>query len=261
MSTAGNTPNFIAAENISPFACVRMSSSFEVEVTNAGDAKTNAFVGVADGSVRGFNKTAHAETGEPVVLQNGQFVQLKCAGSYQIVAGQLVTFDAGGLVRPINPNELERAFFVASENAEYGEIFWAQRVGAYDYLPIALQNLRLQTPIQTNGASTVAVNLETLVPNLPISGGQSACMSLLVIGSNSAGTTTGAYRFTTAYRSYFVGQGVFYALVNSEKVVVGETNASLNANIAFNNNAVELEVTGVAGETMQWQVIAQKVVV
>ena len=261
MSTAGNTPNFIAGTSIPTFACVRMKSSFEVENTTAADAKTNAFVGVTDGSVRAFNKLDHAQQGDPVVLQNGQFVQLKCAGSYQIFAGQLVTFDAGGTVRPINTNELERAFFVASENAEYGEIFWAQRVGAYDYLPVQLQNLNSADPVVTNGASTETTDLESFVPPNAIVLGQSACMSLLVLGSNSTGTTTGAYRFATHYRYYNNSGAQTFAVVSTEKVVVGETNAALNANIAVNNNKVQLEVTGVTGETMSWRVIAQKVIV
>jgi hypothetical protein len=125
MSTAGHTPNFVAEEAVYPFRCVKVGSLPFKAVQSTGDPEI--LLGVTDGSVQGFNSTVHAAIGQPISLQNGEFVQLTAGGS--IATGDtLVASTDGKVVAGVSSTEY---IAQAVEDAEDGEVFWAKKIGAW----------------------------------------------------------------------------------------------------------------------------------
>lgn len=125
MSTAGHTPNFVAEEAVYPFRCVKVGSLPFKAVQSTGDPEI--LLGVTDGSVQGFNSTVHAAIGQPISLQNGEFVQLTAGGS--IATGDtLVASTDGKVVAGTSSTEY---IAQAVEDAEDGEVFWAKKIGAW----------------------------------------------------------------------------------------------------------------------------------
>lgn len=125
MSTAGHTPNFTAAGNILPFSCVQATTADPFKLVVA-DTEQEIVLGVTDGSVREFDSVYHAETGDLVVLQNSEFMQLRAGGTISTGDGLCPTTD-GAVV-----TATARTQFVACDNATSGDIFWAQRVGSVE---------------------------------------------------------------------------------------------------------------------------------
>jgi len=126
MSTAGHTPNFIAQENLYPFRVVQFGSNpFSLLHATMSD---EVLAGVTDGSVSQFNRTVHAQTGEVVSLQNGEFVQVTAGGT--IVTGDLLIATTDGKVVPAALGSSE-SILQAAEAAEDGEILWCKKIGAW----------------------------------------------------------------------------------------------------------------------------------
>jgi hypothetical protein len=125
MGIAGHTPNFTAAGTILPFSCVKAGTTdpFRVQVATLED---EVVLGITDGSTRAFDSTNHAVAGDPVVLQNSEFVQLRAGGTIAVGDGLRPTTNGAVIVAS------DRIQFVACDSAVSGEIFWAQRVGAVE---------------------------------------------------------------------------------------------------------------------------------
>jgi hypothetical protein len=125
MGIAGHTPNFTAAGTILPFSCVKAGTTdpFRVQVATLED---EVVLGITDGSTRAFDSTNHAVAGDPVVLQNSEFVQLRAGGTIAVGDGLRPTTNGAVIVATA------RIQFVACDAAVSGEIFWAQRVGAVE---------------------------------------------------------------------------------------------------------------------------------
>lgn len=267
MTTAGNTPNFIAESQVLPFRLVEITAGQPFTVRPFSGDRKDAMIGITDGSVRAFNSTVHANAGEPVVLQNSEFVQLTCGATAVISAGDLLQYDTYGSVQPISDlnTGIGRAYFVACENAQYGELFWARRIGAYEVTSVNADLLYSIGPATTTDATpteigTSAVLSSALQDRGMLSSRFAMGFSAILIGSNDTGTVSGAYRFDGLVRGPAAGNfspSNLYPcfLVNSIKTVLGETNAALDASIGISafDGWPAFTATGLAATTMQWK--------
>jgi hypothetical protein len=144
------------------------------------DTEQEIVLGVTDGSVREFDSVYHAETGDLVVLQNSEFMQLRAGGKISTGDGLCPTTD-GAVV-----TATARIQFVACDNAASGEIFWAQRVGSVDSMQTGLYGSRRANAfISDVVAGTDSVDVITI--------GDSNT------GYNNCGISTG-FREALAYR-------------------------------------------------------------
>lgn len=179
MGIAGHTPNFTAAGTILPFSCVEATTTDPFKVVVA-TAETDIVLGVTDGSTRRFASTDHAIAGDPVVLQNSEFLQLRAGGTIAIGDGLCPTTN-GAVITATS-----RIQFVACEAASSGEILWAQRVGSVDITQTGLYGSRRASVfISDVVAGTDSVDVITI--------GDSNS------GYNNCGISTG-FREALAYR-------------------------------------------------------------
>lgn len=125
MSTAGHTPNFIAEEDILPFRCVKVGSVPFKAVPSTSDPEV--LLGVTDGSVQGFQSAYHAKVGQPISLQNGEFVQLTAGGTIAVGDTLIATTDG----KVISDTASTEYIAQAVDNASNGEVFWAKKIGAW----------------------------------------------------------------------------------------------------------------------------------
>jgi hypothetical protein len=266
MSTAGNTPNFIAAEAVLPFRVVKMqdAEAFSVKHFPSGDP-SDAVIGITDGSVRSFRSNNHADAGDPVVLQNGEFVQVTCGPSVQIVAGDVLSCGNAGTVEKAAIDQLsgtKRAYFVACENAQYGEILWAKRIGAYESTTVQADLVYPSSTITTTDAT--ATNLLFLSELTGRAQGMGLTLgyasfgfSAILTGTTATGAVGGAYLFQGYIRSAGLGSVAPAApmvIVASTKTVLGETNAAMNANLVIDaaSGGPAFECIGLAATEIRW---------
>lgn len=265
MTTAGNTPNFVATNQVLPFRVVKIQDGNPFSVVHAGTGDVNdAVIGVADGSVRSFRSNAHAEPGDPVVLQNSEFVQVVCDPSVQIASGDLLSIGTQGTVFKVGIDTAQganRAYFVACENAEYGEILWAKRVGSYETRPVQGDLLFAAEYLQTTDATPTIMQMIGPLSNRASGLGYASQyiafgFSAIVTGSTATGGTSGSYLFQGLIRGPGFGSvsgATPMVIVASTKTVLGETNAALNCNLIIDAaGAPALECTGIAATTMRW---------
>jgi len=125
MSTAGHTPNFIAEEDILPFRCVKIGSANFKAVPSTSDPEI--LLGVTDGSIQTFNSVYHATAGQPISLQNGEFVQLTAGGTIAVGDTLIATTDGKVIADTASTEYIAQA----AEGANDGEIFWAKKIGAW----------------------------------------------------------------------------------------------------------------------------------
>lgn len=266
MTTAGNTPNFVAANQVLPFRVVKIQDGNPFSVVHAGTGDVNdAVIGVIDGSVRSFRSNVHADPGEPVVLQNSEFVQVVCDPSVQIASGDLLSIGTNGTVFKVGIDTAQganRAYFVACENAEYGEILWAKRVGSYETRPVQGDLLFNPEYVQTTDATPTTMSMVGALNNRATGLGYALAntafgFSAVVTGSTATGGTSGSYLFQGLIRGPGIGTVTGanpMVIVASTKTVLGETNAALNCNLiieASGGNA-SFECVGLAATTMRW---------
>lgn len=91
MSVDGIIPNLTASAAVSPYRFVKVSGN----MTGAHCAtQTDIAVGVSDGSITAFNGTYNADVGDPIQLQQGNFMQVQVAGNTD--AGELLTATTDG---------------------------------------------------------------------------------------------------------------------------------------------------------------------
>lgn len=125
MSTAGHTPNFVAEAAIYPFRCVKVGTAPFNAVQST--ANPEILLGVTDGSVSQFNRSVHAQAGEVVSLQNGEFVQMTAGGTIAVGDTLIATTD-GKVIADTSATEYVAQ---ACEPASDGEVFWCKKIGAW----------------------------------------------------------------------------------------------------------------------------------
>lgn len=210
MGIAGHTPNFTAAGTILPFSCVKSDTTdpFKVLVATVED---DVVLGVTDGSTRRFGSTDHAIAGDPVVLQNSEFLQLRAGGT--IAIGDGLRPNANGSV----VKATDRVQFVACDSAVSGEIFWAQRVGSVENTATIngfYGNNRAAAFLRDAINGTDSVDIITI-------GDSNA-------GQNDYGYTNGVDRCmayfhgATMYATPLLSQGNYYQGVTSTSFIVAD---------------------------------------
>ena len=195
MSTSGNTPNFIAASTIQPFSCVEATTTdpFKLQVATL---ENDIVFGVTDGSTSGFGSSVHALAGDPVVLQNSEFIQLRAGGT--IVVGDGLRASTNGAVIAAT----SRIQFVACDNATSGDIFWAQRVGSVE---INQDSVRAKQFIRDAIAGTDSVDVLIGGDSNTNYGGWGWCD-----GMTSALVTAGALHYSTPLVPVFSRESATY---------------------------------------------------
>jgi len=123
MADFGFIPNLVAGGDINPFRFVALSGAYTGTQSGAASKK---IVGVTDGSVRVFNATLNAISGDEISIQPTNTVQVE-AGDI-VLAGAYITSDANG--KAVTATTGQTAFYLALEAASAaGEIIRCFRVG------------------------------------------------------------------------------------------------------------------------------------
>lgn len=270
MGTAGHTPNFTAAGTILPFSCVKVDTTDPFKVLVAA-TENDIVLGVTDGSTRRFGSTDHAIAGDPVVLQNSEFIQLRAGGTIAIGDGLRPTTN-GSVVTATS-----RIQFVACDTAVNGEVFWAQRVGAVEqsgsgsFTTLAITGTTASTSSIT-GALTVAGGVgivkdsyinntrvgrggndeqgNTVVGEGSLSGSNSSADHNTAVGyNNMVALTTGAnnttmgsqaaQNMTTGARNVVIGRTAGATMTTAtENVVIGHQAAYYMSGAAASNTII-----------------------
>ena len=124
MADFGFNPELVAGGDINPFRMVVLSGAFTG--TQAG-AASKKIIGVTDGSVRRFDATLNASTGDQISLQPSFTVQVEA--STGILAGAYLTSDADGKAITATSGQ-EAAYLALEAAAAAGVIIRAFRVGS-----------------------------------------------------------------------------------------------------------------------------------
>jgi hypothetical protein len=125
MADFGFTPELVAGGDINPFRMVVLSGAFTG--TQAG-ATAKKIIGVTDGSVRRFDATLNAITGDQISLQPSFTVQVEAGGA--ITAGAYLTSDADGKAVASTTAGTEAPYLALEAAAAAGVIIRAFRVGS-----------------------------------------------------------------------------------------------------------------------------------
>ncbi len=126
MSDMGFTPNLTATGDISPFRFVELATSAAFSGSQANAASDN-IVGVTDGSLRRFDATYHAVSGDQITLQPSNTVQVESGAAISNIAS-LLTSDSSG--RAVAGASTQVCYYIALETAGgAGEIIRAFRIG------------------------------------------------------------------------------------------------------------------------------------
>ena len=124
MADFGFQPSLLAGGDINPFRFVEISTSAEFTGLQANAASDN-ILGVTDGSVRRFDASLHAVSGERINMQPSNCVQVEAGGNVSI--GNLLTSDANGkAVAGASTNVCD---YQALQAGASGDIIWAFRLG------------------------------------------------------------------------------------------------------------------------------------
>lgn len=124
MADFGFTPELVASGDINPFRMVVLSGAFTGAQATAASKK---IIGVTDGSVRRFDATLNAITGDQISLQPSFTVQVEA--STGILAGAYLTSDADGKAITATSGQ-EAAYLALEAAAATGVIIRAFRVGS-----------------------------------------------------------------------------------------------------------------------------------
>lgn len=122
MSVDGIIPNLTASAAVSPYRFVKVSG----EMTGAHCAtQTDIAIGVSDGSINAFNGTYNAAVGDPIQLQQGNFMQVEL-GSAGCDAGDLLSAQTDGKAFPSNATDPGAQFhMVAAQTGTANSVVWA----------------------------------------------------------------------------------------------------------------------------------------
>jgi len=124
MADMGFIPNLQSGGTINPFRFVNISAAFTGIAATAG---TEIPVGVTDGSVYQFDKSAHAVSGTPITLQPSNTVQVE-VGTGGVSAGDFLMPGTGGTAVTL-ATAGNYGTYVALEAGAAGEIIRAFRTG------------------------------------------------------------------------------------------------------------------------------------
>lgn len=122
MSVDGIIPNLTASAAVSPYRFVKVSG----DMTGAHCAtQTDIAIGVSDGSINAFNGTYNAAVGDPIQLQQGNFMQIEMAGA--VDAGVMLTATTDGKALGADSADLgAQLHMVAAQTAAgAGAVVWA----------------------------------------------------------------------------------------------------------------------------------------
>jgi hypothetical protein len=123
MADFGFIPNLVASGDINPFRFVELSGAWSGSQANAA---SDNIIGVTDGSVRRFDATLNAISGDPINFQPSNTVQVEL-GTGGCTAGNLLTSDSVG--RAVAGTSGQFCYYIALEAGAAGEIVRAFRFG------------------------------------------------------------------------------------------------------------------------------------
>ena len=122
MADFGFIPNLVASGDINPFRFVELSGAFQGAQANAA---SDNILGATDGSVRRFDASLNAISGDQISLQSTNTIQIEAGGN--ITAGNLLTSDSVG--RAVAGASTNVCYYIALEGGASGEIIRAFRLG------------------------------------------------------------------------------------------------------------------------------------
>ena len=122
MADFGFIPNLTASGNINPFRFVELSGALQASQANAA---SDNILGATDGSVRRFDATLNAISGDDIKMQPTNTIQIEAGGN--ITAGNLLTSDADG--KAVAAASTNVCYYIALEGGASGEIIRAFRLG------------------------------------------------------------------------------------------------------------------------------------
>lgn len=125
MADFGFTPELVAGGDINPFRMVSLSAAFTGVQAGAASKK---IVGVTDGSVRRFDASLNAISGDPISLQPSFTVQVEAGGA--ITAGSYLAADSVGRAVASTTAGQEAPYLALEDAAAAGVIIRAFRVGS-----------------------------------------------------------------------------------------------------------------------------------
>lgn len=121
MSVDGIIPNLTASAAVSPYRFVKVSG----DMTGAHCAtQTDIAIGVSDGSINAFNGTYNAAVGDPIQLQQGNFMQVETASA--VDAGDLLTATTDGkALGQSGADQGAQYHMVAAQSSAQVAVIWA----------------------------------------------------------------------------------------------------------------------------------------
>lgn len=141
MGSFSDTPALLAKGTIAPFTFVKADSSNDDSGLQA-TAVTDTILGVTDGSTNGPTSANHAVTGDPITLQGGDVVLIKCnATPGTINPGTMLEAASDGTCKAATVTAgPQRRFhgYAALQTGAAGVIIRARKVGGFIYYPTAL---------------------------------------------------------------------------------------------------------------------------
>jgi hypothetical protein len=124
MADFGFQPTLTATGDVAPFRFVELATSAEFSGSQANAASDN-IIGATDGSVRRFDASLHAISGDRINLQPSNCVQVEAGGNVSI--GNLLTADANG--KAVAAASTNVCYYQALQAGASGDIIWAFRIG------------------------------------------------------------------------------------------------------------------------------------
>lgn len=141
MGSFSDTPALLAKGTIAPFTFVKADSSNDDSGLQA-TAVTDTILGVTDGSTNGPTSANHAVTGDPITLQGGDVVLIKCnATPGTINPGTMLEAASDGTCKAATVTAgPQRRFhgYAALQTGAAGVVIRARKVGGFIYYPTTL---------------------------------------------------------------------------------------------------------------------------
>jgi hypothetical protein len=125
MADFGFQPSLTAGGDVNPFRFVELSTAAEFTGLQA-NAATDNVIGVTDGSVRRYDASLHAVSGDRINLQPSNCVQVELGTGGTTIGALLVSDSVGRAVVGASTNV---SYYQALQSGAIGEIVWAFRIG------------------------------------------------------------------------------------------------------------------------------------
>ncbi len=141
MGSFSDTPALLAKGTIAPFTFVKADSSND-DCGLQASANTDTIFGVSDGSTNGPTSANHAVTGEPITLQGGDVVLIKCNSSPGTInPGTMLEAASDGTCKAatVTAGPARRFHgYAALQAGAAGLVIRARLVGGFIYYPTTL---------------------------------------------------------------------------------------------------------------------------